>query len=217
VIDVHSPHEPIHGWRDFLLHLLTITIGLLIALSLEGMVEWHQHRHLVQEAEASLHGEIEHNAKNLPDIIAELHKQQDSLRNDVTVLGYIVKNHKAPEHSSLDIDFSIHSFEDVSWKTAQSTTALSYVPYGRAQEYSDIYSTQAELLVAEQQAARDAIISLAPMMDLSNDDHDPDPTEGQAGSMKEKIQVLQGQLILVNNLVTSLDMSYKKFLAAHPN
>jgi hypothetical protein len=40
MLDVHSPHEPIIGWKDFLLHLFTITIGLLIALSLEGTVEW---------------------------------------------------------------------------------------------------------------------------------------------------------------------------------
>jgi hypothetical protein len=35
VIEVHPPEEPLHGWRDFLIHLATITIGLLIALSLE--------------------------------------------------------------------------------------------------------------------------------------------------------------------------------------
>lgn len=35
-MEVHPPHEPIHSWRDFLLHLLTITIGLLIALGLEA-------------------------------------------------------------------------------------------------------------------------------------------------------------------------------------
>jgi hypothetical protein len=217
VIEVHSPHETIHGWRDFLIHLLTITIGLLIALSLEGLVEWQHHRDLVHEAEASLHAEIENNAKDLPNTIAALHKQQDSLKNDVTVLSYIVKNHKAPEHSSLDINFSINSFADVGWKTVQSTGALSYMPYDRAQEYAGIYSTQADLLAAEQQAARDAIISLAPMVNGPADEHDPDPTEGQAGSMKEKIEVLQGQLILVNSLMTGLDMGYKKYLTAHPN
>ena len=37
-MDVHAPHEPIHTWRDFFIHLITITVGLLIAISLEGMV-----------------------------------------------------------------------------------------------------------------------------------------------------------------------------------
>jgi hypothetical protein len=204
-----------HGWRDFFLHLFTITIGLLIALGLEGCVEWQHHRHLVHEAEASLRAEIQDNAKSLADAQAALHKNQADLKNDVTVLKYIIKNHKAPDNSSMSISFGIHTFDDVSWKTAQSTTALSYMPYARAQEYSDIYSTQDELNQAEHQGARDAIISLAPFINTS--DSDPDPTEGQASDIKQKIEILQGQLALIDSLMNSLDREYKKFLTAHPD
>jgi hypothetical protein len=38
----HPPHQSIHTWRDFFIHLITITIGLLIALSLEATAEWLQ-------------------------------------------------------------------------------------------------------------------------------------------------------------------------------
>ncbi|WP_254063859.1 hypothetical protein [Granulicella sp. S190] len=215
MIDVHPPHEPVHGWRDFLLHLLTITIGLLIALSLEGCVEWQHHRHLVHEAETSLHTEIESNAKDMPDSIADLHKQQDILKRDVKLLKYIVKNQKAPDNSSMEITFHIRSFDDVSWKTAQSTSALSYMHYSQAEEYAGIYDTQNALYAAEQQAARDATISLAPF--LNTDDKSPDPTEGQADTIRQKVEVLQGQLLLVDAFMSSLDREYKKFLAAHPN
>ena len=58
MLDVHPPHEAVHGWRDFFIHLATITIGLLIALGMEGCVEWMHHRHLVKEVEVSLHDEI---------------------------------------------------------------------------------------------------------------------------------------------------------------
>jgi hypothetical protein len=51
MLDVHAPHQRMQGIKDFVLHLLTITIGLLIALSLEGCVERHNHRELVREAE----------------------------------------------------------------------------------------------------------------------------------------------------------------------
>jgi hypothetical protein len=214
LIDVHPPHEPIHGWRDFFIHLSTITIGLLIALGLEGCVEWQHHRHLVHEAQTSLHAEIQNNAKSLPDAIADLHKQQDTLKQDITVLDYIIKNHKAPEHSGLEINFHIRTFDNVSWKTAQATTALSYMSYPEAQEYSDIYETQSALEAAEQQAARDAIISIGP---LANTSDGPDPTGGHADEGKQKIQILQGQLLLVDSMLKSLDSEYKKFLSAHPN
>jgi len=38
-MDVHPVHGSIHSVRDFFRHLLTITIGILIALGLEGIVE----------------------------------------------------------------------------------------------------------------------------------------------------------------------------------
>jgi hypothetical protein len=214
VIDVHPPHEPMHGWRDFFLHLTTITIGLLIALSLEGFVEWQHHRHLVHEAESSLHAEIQSNAKGMQDNIADLHHKQDDLKRDVTVLKYLIKNHKMPEHSSMSLGASIHTFDDVSWRTAQSTGALSYMPYARAEEYADIYSSQAELYASEQQAARDAIISVAPFMNLADNDLDPTPEQGD--TMKQKIEILQSQLTLVDSFMKDLDGEYKKFLAAHP-
>lgn len=216
MLDVHAPHENIHGWRDFLLHLITITIGLLIALSLEGCVEWQYRRHLVHEAEGSLHAEIKNNAGSLKDTLDDIHKQQATLKNDVVVLKYIVKHGKPPEHSSLEIVFHIRGFNSVAWKTAQSTGAFAYMPYGSAEEFSDIYNQQDEVDKAQRQAARDAVASLGPFLNGSNDDQNPDPTGGEAASIKSHIEILQGQLFLFDSAVTVLDSQYKKYLAAHP-
>lgn len=215
VLDVHPPHEPVHGWRDFLLHLLTITIGLLIALSLEGLVEWQHHRHLVHEAEESLHREIAANAKSMQATLEDLHKEEQNLRNDVVVLKSMIRYPKGKDRGSMEISFHMRGFDNVSWKTAQSTGAFSYMPYADAQEYAEIYTTQDAIFSSEQQASRDAIISLAPFVNLA--DNDPDPTPEQANAIKEKIEVLQGQLLLVDKLFSSLDKSYKTFLAAHPD
>lgn len=214
MLDVHPPHESIHGWRDFLLHLLTITIGLLIALSLEGCVEWRHHRHLVHEAESSLYEEIKSNADDLKETAADIHKQQAVLKQDGIVLRQIIRDGKPPKNSSMEVNFHIHTFADVSWKTAQSTGALGYMSYPDAQKYSDIYTTQQELNIAENQAARDAILSLAPFMDATDADQGPNRVE--AATIKDRIDVLQGQLLLLDSLVTTLDGDYKKFLSAKP-
>src|SRR4051794_9395469 len=166
MLDVHPPHEAVHGWRDFFIHLATITIGLLIALGMEGCVEWMHHRHLVQEVEVSLHDEINQNSDGLSKYLAYVKTQQGVLAKDVVVLKEIIRTHKQPEKDSLEINFHIRGFNNVSWQTAQSTGALSYMPYERAKEYSDLYSLQAEIDVAQHQAARDAIISLAPFLNL---------------------------------------------------
>ena len=213
MLDVHPPHEPVHGWRDFLLHILTITIGLLIALGLEGCVEWQHHRHLVHEAETSLHAEIESNAKGLQDILNDVHKQQADLKHDVAVLDDMIKSPKTHKHQSMSIAFRINKFDDVSWKTAQSTGALSYMSYDTAEKYASIYSLQEELEKAQMQGSRDAILCIGPVMNTSDKE---DPTPDDARSMKDHIEVVQGQLLLVESLITGLDTEYKKFLAAHP-
>jgi hypothetical protein len=214
VIDVHPPHEPIHGWRDFFLHLTTITIGLLIALSLEGCVEWQHHRHLVHEAEASLRTEIQSNESGLANVLADVRNQQTILKQDVVVLDQMIKDPKAKIHQHM-FNFHLVGFDDVSWKTAQNTGALSYMPYARAQEYATLYALQDDLNVAQKQAARDAIVSIGPF--LNEDVTDPAAAAQQSQSIKQHFEILQGQLVFVESLVTGLDTKYKKFLATHPD
>jgi hypothetical protein len=194
VIDVHAPHEPVLNWRDFFIHLITITIGLLIALSLEGCVEWEHHRHLVHDAEASLHSEIKNNEEAMPAALSRLHDEQGVLKQDIAAIRYI-RTHGISKGQSINLSFAIHRFEDVGWKTAQSTGAFSYMPYGIAEEYSNIYGGQGELDGEEQQAARDIT--------------ECDTVEG-------RIETLQAQLLLVDTFMKDVEGDYQKFLAANP-
>jgi hypothetical protein len=214
LLDVHAPHEPMHGWRDFLLHLITITIGLLIALSLEGLVEWRHQRHFVHDAETSLHAEIKSNAQNMDTVLADIHKRQDALKHDVYVLTYIAANGKYPDDKHMQVSFQIVAFDSVAWKTAQSTGALSYMPYNLAGDYSSIYAQQDIVTDAERQAARDSVVAIGPFLNQPTDA--PPPSREQAQSIIDKIEVLQGQLILVDSFMQGLSGGYKQFLAAHP-
>jgi hypothetical protein len=54
MLDVHPPHAPTHTWRDFLLHIATIVIGLLIAIGLEQSVEYLHHRRQLAETREAL-------------------------------------------------------------------------------------------------------------------------------------------------------------------
>jgi hypothetical protein len=214
VLDVHPPHEPLYSWRDFFIHLATITIGLLIALSLEGCVEWQHRRHLVHEAETSLHREIQENSKNLQATLDDLHKQQDALEQDIVVLKKIIANPKVTNHDPMSIGFHISGFKSVNWKTAQSTGALSYMPYERAEEYSTIYYQQDLVDDAQKQAARDAIVSVGPF--LGSKRGDPNPSAEDAILIKQHIEVQAGQLYLLDSVIKQLDLNYKSFLAEHP-
>lgn len=54
MIDVHPPHGATHTWRDFLIHMTAICLGLLIAIGLEQSVEYIHHRHERQQLREDL-------------------------------------------------------------------------------------------------------------------------------------------------------------------
>lgn len=60
----HKP-KPVHSWREFATEIAVIVIGILIALSLEQMVEnWHE-RKLYREAREAMHDELNYDVSNI--------------------------------------------------------------------------------------------------------------------------------------------------------
>ncbi len=202
-LDVHPPHEPIHSWRDFLLHLLTITIGLLIAVGIEGIVEWQHHRHLAHEAEASLNIEIAHNHKQLAEIKRQIQSQRRELAQDLTVLGNMRGGTPIPQNS-MSIHFSLGVLDNVSWRTAQSTGALAYMPYRDAQKFATVYEQQDILYRTQQNAVDDGIHATAIVAThekLSAQD---------INEMLNRIGILQVRLQFVEAVVDQLDSVYQQ-------
>ena len=66
-VEVHPPHAAAHSLREFLAQLGTITAGVLIALSIEGLLEWNHYRTL-REAKATIDLEIADNKKELDGV-----------------------------------------------------------------------------------------------------------------------------------------------------
>jgi hypothetical protein len=61
MLDVHPPHHAANTWRDFFIHIATITVGLFIALLLEQGVEVIHHRHQRHQLEERLRDELRTN------------------------------------------------------------------------------------------------------------------------------------------------------------
>jgi len=59
MLDVHPPHQPIHTWKEYLLHMSTIVLGLLIAIGLEQSAEWLHHLNQRHQLEADLGTEMQ--------------------------------------------------------------------------------------------------------------------------------------------------------------
>jgi hypothetical protein len=118
--DIHPPHQAAHSWRDIFVHLATITVGLFIALSLEGCVEWQHHRHLVHEARENIRSEMQDNQKELKGALDVIHKEQAEVKSDIEALKKLKQNPEA-HGLSVNLRFSNSGLANASWNTAHET------------------------------------------------------------------------------------------------
>lgn len=204
MLDVHAPHSRIEGFKDFCLHLLTITIGLLIALGLEGCVEWQYHRHLVNEANAGLRSEIAQNIKTLDSMRQPIADQEKQLDDDLATVNKMQLNPGA-QGLSLGFGFVMHSFNDTAWKTAQTTGAFAYMPYADASRYSDIYGAQEQFVEAEKQVVDEVLIATA--MPTSQPQNWK-PTPAQIDELRSRVGILKIRLYFLNQMLGGLDKAY---------
>jgi len=73
MLDVHAPHESVHTWKDFFIHIATIVVGLIIAVGLEQTVEALHHHHQRHQLDEDLRTEALNNQK----VIARDLRMQD--------------------------------------------------------------------------------------------------------------------------------------------
>jgi hypothetical protein len=81
----HVPHESVQTWRGFLIHIATVTIGLLIAIALEQCVEAVHHLHQRHQLQHDLREEAARNGTILK-MDAELGLQAEWFRGVLTAI-----------------------------------------------------------------------------------------------------------------------------------
>lgn len=140
-MDVHPPHGPIQTWKGFLVHLLTITVGLFIALTLEAAVESMHHRHLVRDARANLRREIESNHALYAENVQNLELNRRQLARDIEALRDLRSGKKLVK-ADLKWGWGWSSYRDAAWKTARDIGAVAYMDPDTIAGYALVYGQQ---------------------------------------------------------------------------
>lgn len=148
-MDIHPSQGPIHSFKDFLFHLLTVVIGILIAVSLEGLLDWHHHRMLLQEARSNLAHEIRENRQRITKGLASAPEAESRLKATIEAIESYRRNHD-DRASKLDWSFGLFPLNTTAWSTAASTGAVSYMNYSEVQDYTRVYVVQEQFLSLQQ-------------------------------------------------------------------
>lgn len=208
MLDVHAPEHPIHGVREFLLHLFTITVGLLIALGLENMVEWRHHVHLKHQAEETMRLEIRANQKDLKEVVAAIPREQESLKQIEAFLQARVAG-KTPEVHSLQTGMIQVTPQNAAWQTASATGALSFMDYDEVQRFSSAYELQAKFERFED-AALPPILGI--MASLATTDKPETMTPTQAEDALKEVHLSMAHLYATKGLANDVNKTYDEAL-----
>lgn len=139
-MDVHPPHGPIHSIKEFLVHLLAITIGLLIALGLESTADWVHHRHLARDARENIVLEIRANRQDIARQLSALPAERKHLQELVDRTSDAQKGH--PRKPIEDFNWTSVLLRDSAWNAASTTGAVAFMPYDEVKAYAELYALQ---------------------------------------------------------------------------
>lgn len=196
---------------DYVFQFITVTAGVLIALLINGLVEWNSNRELVAQAHATITREITDNLKELEGLPGALEKSSSDIDNVLKLADDLLASGMSDVHT-VNLGVNLPTLTSTSWQTAQQTGALAHMEYDEAQKYSGLYSRQ-ELFITQQAKAIDlvatAITFVAPT--VGPDKADPQDVR----RFREQLLLLQANLLVVRQMGDQLLESYRKFLQSN--
>ena len=137
MLDVPASHRSVHTWRDFFIHIATISVGLLIAISLEQTVEAVHHGRERRELIANMRNEARRNLKSAQDAFDHYSAQAAWFRESVDVVG-----RATPSNGVFDLTLPAAApFPGndapllLAWSVAKTNGVAALLPEERAEVY----------------------------------------------------------------------------------
>jgi hypothetical protein len=159
MLEVHAPHETIHTWKDFLIHIATIVVGLLIAIGLEQTVEHFRNRYLLAETQESLRAEREHNIKQLALNTTEVRWETAEYQNNLLVFEYLQQHPGTPQEKLpgvLSWDHTGTQYSFAAWEAATQSGMTRLMPLVEAAQEARLYR---DLTLAQSEAEDENLAS----------------------------------------------------------
>ena len=161
MLDVHPPHHAATTWRDFFIHIATITVGLLIAIGLEQAVEGLHHRHQRHELEEQLHAETQRNLDLVHGNIMHLKAMGGWMDSAIVALNTAPVINGQIERSVLpsekNLDGSLWDPSRTVWAVAKASGTVALLPEDEAQVYARVDFEAEQLQTGEVEMGRSTI------------------------------------------------------------
>ena len=136
-MDIHAPESPIHSLRDFAIHIAVVTVGILIALGLEGVREAVLTHRLIRETRTSFRQELSGSLRDMQDETQRIEAGEATLLSLAHQLPELGSQHPEQVVAALE---AIHDpnyfFATNSWQAALSSGVLAHLHTDEAAAYA---------------------------------------------------------------------------------
>ena len=195
---------------DYLFQFITITVGVLIALLINGLVEWNNNRVLVSQARQTIADEVRSNQKDLDSTLAGMADDLKRFDNAIKFANDLLTTRKTTVNE-LKLHLNLADITAAGWHSAERTGALSHMPYSEVQRYSLLYDLQE--LYSEQQRA--LLSQLAGASSILAGDFDPDnPNPKDLDDFRSRVLQLRSHLAIHEQMARRLSERYAEVIAA---
>lgn len=194
---------------DYFFSFITITAGVLIALLINGMVEWNNNRALLAQARQTIADEVRGNKKDLDNTLTGMADDVKQFDNALKFANDLLTSRKT-SISELKLHLNLADVTAAGWHSAERTGALSHMPYAEVQRYSLLYDLQD--LYTEQQRA--LLGQLAAASSILSGDFNPDnPNPKDLEDFRNRVLQLRSHLVIHQQMARRLAERYAEVIA----
>lgn len=193
-----------YGAADYVFQFITVTAGVLIALMIDGLVDWKNNRDLVVEARATIQREIADNKKELEGTISNFPRDLAEMASAIQFADDMLGKGKT-DIRSINLHYNLADLSSAGWHTAERTGALSHMDYGEVQRYSKLYDLQ-DLFVEQQRAILNQLTAASSL--LAGNFNPDKPDKNDLVIFRERVMQLRGALDIQKDFAARLAERY---------
>jgi uncharacterized protein YlxW (UPF0749 family) len=138
-MDIHAPMGKVKSLKEFATHILIVTIGILIAFSLEGAREsWREHA-AVKEVRESLRAELTDDQSQLNKDLRQVRTCNAQLDKMIAEMPGLAKSPTELNQRVGELGPGFYSFNTTAWDSALSSNTLNYMERKERDLYVSAY------------------------------------------------------------------------------
>ena len=193
--------------KGALVELAIVTVGVLIALSFDGVRGWIRERSLVAEALTNLTTELSANRGAIEGFIATIPTREQELGR-LRDIALTLLNGK-PVSGSAELRIELPETPSAAYSSAQLTGAFGSMDYGEVSDYAAVYTFQANVQELQKEILGQVQVVLARTWLIE----ESKPPLQEVELWRRDIDVLMARLFFLRQFAEQLRDAYAKVLA----